>query len=332
MKKSFRNILFVVIAFSVFLYLVFNRHAYNFSGYAIGTTYHVVAYNKYISAIDLQEMKVAIDDELSRINIIFSTFEEASELSKLNAISENEYFTGSDELINVMVLAKGVYQLTEGYYDPTVDPLVRLWGFGRDSNPEFPSKNQIEASAALVGYDNVIITGNRIIKKNSVTIDLASIAKGYAVDAVARVLEKYNQRDFMVEVGGELYVKGNEFYKKGWNVIIVDPENVQKGIITLRLKNKGVATSGNYRNFRAHDDGKRYHHIIDPKTGYPVFNDLVSVTIIADTTVMADALATGVFVMGAEKGLKLINSLKNVEAVLIEKNKSGLKVIKSDGI
>jgi thiamine biosynthesis lipoprotein len=331
-KKSFRNILVVIIAFSILLYLFFNRHAYNFSGYAIGTTYHIVVYNKYISSLELQEIKIAIEDELSIMNMIFSTFEDDSELSKLNAISENVYFKGSDALIKVMSLAKGLYQLTEGYYDPTVDPIVRLWGFGRDSNPAFPSKEEIEASVALVGYDSVLITGNRIIKNKNLTIDLASIAKGYAVDAVVRVLEKYNQKNYMVEVGGELYVKGNEFYKKGWDVVIVDPENVQKGLITLRLKNKGVATSGNYRNFRLYEDGKRYHHIIDPKTGYPVFNDLVSVTIIADTTVIADGLATGVFVMGAEKGLKLINSLKNVEAVLIQKTQVGLKVSKSDGI
>lgn len=332
MKKSYRNILFVVLAFSIFIYLFFNRHAYNFSGYAIGTTYHIVVYNKYISAKELQEIKIAIDDELSSMNIIFSTFEEDSELSKLNAISGNVYFIGSDSLINVMSLAKDVYHLTEGYYDPTVDPLVRLWGFGRDSNPAFPSKDEIEASVALVGYDNVFITGNRIIKKKNVTIDLASIAKGYAVDAIVRVLEKYKQKNYMVEIGGELFVQGNEFYKKGWDVIIVDPDNVQKGIMTLRLKNKGVATSGNYRNFRPHVDGRKYHHIIDPKTGYPVFNDLVSVTIVADTTVMADGLATGIFVMGAEKGLKLINSLEDVEAVLIEKTVDGLKVTKSDGI
>ncbi len=332
MKKKFNNLLLLVLVFALLLFLLFNRHAYIFSGYAIGTTYKVVVYDRLIYPKTVREMKIAIEDELYRMNSLFSNFEEGSELSKLNAVSPNVYFKGSDELVNVLVLAKDVYRLTDGLYDPTVDPLVRLWGFGRDMKYIYPSKSEIESAVAGVGYDKVIITGNIIYKKDKVTIDLASIAKGYAVDEVVKVLEKFNQKNYMVEIGGELYVKGDEFYKTGWDVVIVNPDKVKKGIMTIRLKNKGVATSGSYRNFRVHEDGKKYQHIIDPKTGYPVFNNLVSATIIANTVVQADALATGVMVMGTEKGIQLINSMQDVEAILIENTEKGLKIIKSAGL
>lgn len=317
---------------SLFLYLFFNRQAYEFSGYTMGTTYKVVIYARLINSEKLREMKVAIEDELYKLNLIFSTFEPNSEVSKLNSASVNVKYDLGDELYSVLSLAKETYLETNGYYDPTVDPLVRLWGFGRENKYTYPSTLEIESMLSFVGYDKLIIADNSVVKKENVTIDLASIAKGYAVDRLVAVLTKFEQKDFMVEIGGELYVKGDEFYRDGWDVIIVNPENNNSAMLMLRLKNKGVATSGSYRNFRLHEGGKKYHHIIDVKTGYPVFNDLLSVTIVADNVAKADALATGIFVMGTEAGLQLINSLKDVEGVLIEKREKGLKVIKSSGL
>ncbi len=332
MKKIIISISLFVLVISLILYVIFNRHAYSFSGYAIGTTYKVVVYDRYISPEKLYFMKMAVEDEIARMNMIFSTFEPDSEVSKLNSASPNVEYYVADEFFRVLVLAGEVYRNTNGHYDPTVDPLVRLWGFGRDDRYNYPSKFEVDSLIKYVGYDKLIITNNIVVKKKDVTIDLASVAKGYVVDKVVEVIKRLDKKDFMVEIGGELYVHGDEFYREGWDVVVAYPEIEKEGIMTLRLNNKGVATSGSYRNFRFAEDGKKYHHIIDAKTGYPVISDLVSVTVVAENVARADALATGLFVMGADEGLKIVNALDDVEAVFIEKTEEGLNIKKSNGI
>lgn len=331
MKKNIYKLFLLVAVLSLFLYLLFNKQAYVFSGYSMGTTYKVVMYDQFIHPNKFKKIKVAVEDELLRLNKIFSTFDENSEVSRFNHFLVDEYFIPSDDLLKVMIIAKEVSALTNGAYDFTVDPLVRLWGFGKDVRYAFPLKKEVDDILLNIGYENIIITNNSFIKKKDVTVDLASIAKGYAVDVVTEIIKSFQQYNFLVEIGGELYVSGDESYKMGWDVYVVDPRDVDKSIVTLKLKNKGIATSGGYRNYRIHN-GEKYQHIINPHNGHPVFNSLASVTIIADKTVFADALATGILVMGAEQGLELINSISGVEAVLVENIDQGIKVIKSEGI
>lgn len=331
MKKNLYSVFLLVVGFSLLLYLLFHKQAYVFNGFSMGTTYKVVIYDQFIHSSKLRKIKVAVEEELYRLNQLFSTFEESSELSKLNIAKVGDEFHPSDELLNVLILAKKVNRLSKGAFDPTVDPLVKLWGFGNDTTYSFPTKLEVDKVLAKVGYEKIIITNDSILKNEDVSIDLASIAKGYAVDAIVKIIKGFKQYDFFVEIGGEIYVNGDEFYKMGWDVHVTNPDKNDESIAILQLKNKGIATSGSYRNYRIHD-GKKYQHIIDPRNGYPVFNELVSVTIIADSVVFADALATGVLVMGTEQGLTLVNSLDGVEAVLVEKKEDELKVIKSDGI
>jgi len=331
-KKKLLSLLVIVAIAAIILFLNYQRKVYHFSGYTMGTTYKVVIYDRFIDPEELRELKQQVSESLESLNKTFSTFNHDSELSKLNKSGANEIVSVSKKMSEVLSISAKVHKLTNGYFDPTIDPLVRLWGFGRDFRNTYPSKQEIDNELINIGYESIIISGNIISKKKLVTVDFASIAKGYAVDIISEILMNSEKKDYLVEIGGELFVNGDEYFRNGWDVQIANPAIPSNAsLMTIRIKNKGVATSGSYLNFREFG-GKKYQHIIDPHNGYPVENSLLSVTVIADSTVFADALATGLIGMGLEKGLNLVNSLKEIEAIFIEKAKDGVEVTKSEGL
>ncbi len=296
-------------------------------GRTMGTTYHIKVVTKNHQGI--AGLKDKIDQRLVEINDSMSTYKKDSEITRFNNLHKTgEPFEISDDFFRVMKTAKTIFELSNGAWDGTVNPLVDLWGFGRAGRRKaLPEKRAVEALMPDIGFDPIQILPNGALvkKRNLVTLDLSSIAKGYGVDQVAERVHQAGFKNFLVEIGGELVASGRRKDGKLWRIGINRPRRdaaVNEIYQALDLNNRAFATSGDYRNF-FEVDGVRYSHVIDPRTGFPVSNGVVSVSIIAGNCTLADGLATAVMVMGPTKGLDLINRLKNVEGLIIVEKPNG---------
>jgi len=298
-----------------------------FTGKTMGTTYHITVIAEANQTTEGLQKK--IDQKLEDINQSMSTYRPDSRISRFNALKKaDEKFAVSQDFLEVLLVSRTVYQLTDGAWDGTVNPLVDLWGFMSEKLPnKIPDKNEIDRIFPHIGFDKIIISSEGYILKKDpeITLDLASIAKGHGVDRIGELLLNNGFKNFIVEIGGEIYAAGKNKEKNPWRVGINMPDkNAPSDQVykAIPLSDMAMATSGDYRNLME-IDGKSYSHIIDPKTGYPVKNHVVSATIIAQTCTFADGLATAVMVMGPEKSLNLINRLKNVEGLIIVRNPDG---------
>ncbi|MDG6882067.1 Thiamine biosynthesis lipoprotein ApbE precursor [Phocoenobacter uteri] len=306
----------------------------SFEGKTMGTTYHI----KYIDNQNKElpspsEVKDDIDNLLIDVNNSMSTYQRDSEISRFNQSKEvNKPFTISEDFATVFKTAVHLNKVTEGALDITVGPLVNLWGFGPDKkvNRE-PTQDQIAEKIKAVGIEKVKLVSKdnepALLKKNpNVYIDLSSIAKGFGVDKLANYLEKLGVKNYLVEIGGELKAKGENIQEEPWKIAIEKPEFEQAASvqIIIPLHDLGMATSGNYRNYFEDKNGKRLSHIIDPKKLKPISHNLASVTVLADTTMKADGLATGLFVLGSDKALEIAEKEK-LPVFLIIKEKGGYK-------
>ncbi|QTA89764.1 FAD:protein FMN transferase [Desulfonema magnum] len=297
------------------------------TGKTMGTTYHIRVVTGFFE--NAEGLKKKIDERLREINQSMSTYIKESEISKFNAISStDEKFYISDDFLKVMIVAKNLHDLTNHAWDGTIKPLINLWGFGNSEiRNDVPDAEEIHTILENIGFDHIKISEERYLKKGkaSISLDLASIAKGYGVDQIADLIEKKGFKNFLVEIGGEVYASG--FRKDGgqWKVGINTPRKdaaYDEIYNVVTLHDKAFATSGDYRNF-FEADGKRYSHVLDPTTGYPVTNRVVSVSVVADNCTFADGLATALMVMGHEKGLKLVSTLDNTECLIVLEEKDG---------
>ncbi len=296
-------------------------YQYN-EGQVFGTFYHITYQND-------QDLQKEIEAELKKIDNSLSTFNKQSVISKVN----NNEVTKLDELfIEIFDKSKAISKETDGAFDITVAPLVNLWGFGFKQGTT-PSKQQIDSLKQLVGYEKVsLIMGKRIKKTDQrIMLDCSAIAKGYGSDVIARLFKKYDIKNFMIEIGGEIVVSGNSESRVPWkigvNKPIEDSTNTNTELQTvLNITNKAMATSGNYRNFY-YKGGKKFAHTIDPKTGYPVQHSLLSATVLAADCATADAYATAFMVMGMERSKKVLEKHKELMAYFIYSDHQGkLKV------
>ena len=274
-----------------------------------------------------------VDSILHDFDMSLSSYEPNSMLSKLN---RNESDRVDENFIELFQTAKSVYAASNGAFDITVMPLVNAWGFGPGMKTEIDSV-LIDSLLQLVGMEKIRIEGNQIIKANpDISIDVNAIAQGFSVDVIAEYFDNMNIENYMVEIGGELITKGLNAKGTDWRVGIDRPEfgNIYPGAdleAIISLSGKALATSGNYRKFYE-EDGVKYSHSINPKTGYPEKSDLLSVTIIADNCMLADAYATACMVVGLEKSKTLIKSTPDVEAYLIYGDEDGkYQVYSTDG-
>ncbi len=304
-----------------------SRHEVLIQGDTMGTTYHikVVTDGKH----SIHGLADKITACLKQVNQDMSVFIPDSEISRFNHLDKaNEKIKISDGFYQVMTVAARLYRWTDGAWDGTVMPLVNLWGFGtkgRRTTP--PDPKAVQAAMETVGFHRIIIGKDHTLAKRrpDVTLDLASIAKGYGVDAVSRVIRENGFSNFLVEIGGEVFASGVRKDGKPWRVGINRPvDNASPTAVyrALWLKNKALATSGDYRNFFK-TKGVQYSHIIDPTTGDPVENGVVSASVMANTCTEADGLATALMVMGPKKGLALVNRLPGVECLIVVQTKSG---------
>ncbi len=297
--------------------------SWKLSGPTMGTRYHITVVAAP-AEVSRESLKADIDAELVAVNQEMSTYIPDSELMRANDVAVGDAVALSDNLALIVGLSKTIYQQSSGAFDVTVGPLVNLWGFGPDPEPEtVPSDEEINKLRAQVGSDALTLSGNTLTKSRDVFIDLSAIAKGHGVDRVAELLESKGITNYLVEVGGELRTLGHNATGAPWRIGIERPSAGQVVQKPIAVSGKSIATSGDYRNYYERD-GKRFTHTIDPRTGYPVEHRLASVTVIADTCAEADGLATAINVMGAEAGLKLAEK-DNLAVFMLVKTDDGFE-------
>jgi thiamine biosynthesis lipoprotein len=292
-------------------------------GQTMGTTYNikVVATIEQVEALELQ---TKIDSLLKQVNQEMSTYIPDSELSIFNKNRTLESVTVSTGLARVIKESIRLGNLSEGKLDVTIGPLVNLWGFGPEKKPEkVPSEELLTATKAKVGLKHLSLVNNQLSKAiPELYVDLSTIAKGYGVDLVAELIEANGINNYLVEIGGELRLKGFKHTGELWVVAIEKPLTTERSIQQFIVpKDNAMATSGDYRNY-FEVDGARFSHIIEPDIGRPINHKLVSVTVIHPSSMTADGLSTALMVMGAEKGMEF--SVKNdIAALFITKTENG---------
>lgn len=289
-------------------------------GKTMGTTYTVKFVVSKENNIVLPALKAEIDDALIQVNALMSTYDPESELSLLNKAPANTPFPLSEQTTYVLTEAIRLNKLSSGALDVTVGPLVNLWGFGPDKRPEtIPSSEQLLAVREFVGIDKFDLQNGIVTKQHeSVYIDLSTIAKGYGVDVVADILANNNINNYLVEIGGEMRVAGQKQSGVAWRVAVEKPISTQREAQKIfSIGDNAIATSGDYRNYFEYD-GKRYSHLIDPNTSYPITHNLVSVTVVHPSSMTADGLATALNVMGPEKA-KALAERNNLSVLMVLK-------------
>ena len=301
-----------LIVLSLFFYSCSsNDSIHEINGFTMGTTYSIKI---VATTADVVKIKSNIDNMLNSINMDMSTYIDSSSISRFNSLKSNDKFSISQDFYNVLKSSRYFFEITDGAFDPTVNPLVQIWGFSKDSLKKLPTQLQIDNTLEMIGMDNLVMHNDYSISKNNSfsTIDLSAIAKGYAVDKVSEYLYTLNYKNHMVEIGGEVKTSGFNSKNAKWRIAI-DTPNMQT---VLNISDISIATSGNYRNY--YDiNGKRYSHIISPKTGYPIDNKIVSVSVLTEECLNADALATALMIMGIEDGIALVEKLDGYESFYI---------------
>lgn len=275
------------------------------NGVTMGTTWEVKIADPP-ATVTAEALQRGILDILDRIDRTMSTYRPDSELSRLNAGASGEWLAVSPDLNEVLSAALAISDRTGGRFDVTVGPIVNLWGFGPDRRPrKVPTDAEREAALAQSGYRKLELdpAGRARKQAPALFIDLNGIAPGYAVDRIAAYLAGRGCTNFLVELGGEIAARGTGPEETGWRIGIERPAAGERAVQRIvPLRNAGLSSSGDYRDF-FEEDGVRYGHTIDPATGRPVAHGLAAVTVVDESTMRADALATALMVMGPESGL-----------------------------
>jgi thiamine biosynthesis lipoprotein len=268
----------------------------------------------------------AIADLLERIENAMSTYRPDSEVSRFNRSASADWFAVSSQVVDVVTASLEVSRLTDGAFDVTVAPLVELWGFGGSTHAGgLPDAVQIAEALRRVGYQKLSVrTDPGAVRKTvpDLWMNLSAIAKGYAVDQVVEYLERHGINDYMVEIGGEIKTLGNNQKGRLWRIGIEKPAVAERAVRRIITPvDRGVATSGDYRNFFT-VDGQRYSHTLNPGTGRPVTHTLASVTVLDETAMRADAFATALLVLGPQEGFSLADKLQ-LPAYFVIREKQG---------
>lgn len=306
--------------------LIVRQHAsmpyHHDRGMVFGTIYNITYQHS-------DNLKEEIEAALHQVDLSLSPFNKQSVISHINDNSDMK----TDEMFReVFELSKHVSEATGGAFDITVAPLVNAWGFGFKQGID-PERDTIDSLLQLVGYDKVSINRQGHLTKTDprVMLDCSAVAKGYGCDIVARLLRNHDVENFMIEIGGEIVVRGQNDRGQSWRIGVSKPVddtllvNTEQQAI-LSLTNRALATSGNYRNFY-YKGGKKYAHTINPKTGYPVDHNLLSATVIARDCATADAWATAFMVLGADRAKELLSEHNELEAYLISAAPDGSYVV-----
>ena len=290
------------------------------SGKTMGTHYHISVVNpSNKKPVVLLTLKKEIDALLVEVNRQMSTYDSNSEISQFNQYQQTDWFSISKDFAFVVSSAQAISKDTQGAFDITISPLIDLWGFGAKTQFTAPTEQQIKRALKNTGYGLLAVrTSPPAIKKlnKNIRIDLSAIAKGFAVDKVAEHLNKKGYLDYLVEIGGEVRNQGFNPKGKPWKIGMESPQDGDWIINDVLLSSHlAVATSGDYRNYFI-KEGVSYSHTINPITGKPVRHNLAAVTVLHESTMMADAYATALMVMGDIKG-KIFSENNNIRVSII---------------
>jgi len=254
-------------------------------------------------------------EAIQHVEELMTSYSDSSQVGKINAQAGNKPVAVDSAVLSVIREAKDIARDSDGAFDVTVLPLLQLWNL-KAENPAVPDSDAIEAKAQLVDFERIVIQDSMVfLPENGMGLDLGGIAKGYAVDRAVAVLKRHGYADFMVEAGGDLRIAAGNLTRDRRRIWVRHPRDREQLFAAIKLDSGAVATSGDYERY-FELDGKRYHHILNPKTGYPS-KPCVSVTILAQSAAKADALTTAVFVLGPERGLELIEQTPDVEGLII---------------
>ena len=295
-------------------------------GHVLGATYQI----SYEAIKDSLEIKQQIQTVFDNVNRSLSTYLPTSDLAVVNKGDSSKVIDAYFK--EVYTTAKSVWRETQGYFDPTVGGLVNAWGFGSEQPINGMGQIQVDSLMEAAGFGKVYLSDdNRIIKENIHTVlNFNALLKGYTIDLIGRIFDDNGIRNYVIAIGGEVMVKGEKEFAtkvKNWVVAIESPIKTNKQdvfIAKVKLKNKAMATSGNYRKFRVDPISKEHYvHIIDPQTGYPKKSNVLSVAVIADQCIIADAYATALMVMPFEKTKALLKENSKIEAYIIVADKEG---------
>ncbi|MEN8856729.1 MAG: FAD:protein FMN transferase [Flavobacteriaceae bacterium] len=320
MKKTL--LLLLIASFFAFISCnekITNNEPVKLQGQVFGTTYSIIYYD--IS----KNFDTEINQLFDEINQSISTYIPTSVISRINkgeiGIKADSYFK------EVFSKSKQIFKETNGYFDPTVGNLVNAWGFGPEKPLNELDSNRVKELMQFVGLDKVTIENNSVVKQFPETyLDFNSIGKGYGLDAIGRFLESKGVDNYLVEIGGEIRLKGTKPEGKLWTVQIENPntDGSRSAYTNLKLTNKSMASSGNYRKFRIANDGQKYVHTINPKTGYATESNLLAATVIAELDCAdVDAYATSFMAMGLEKTKEFLESKPALKVILIYANEKG---------
>lgn len=300
-------------------------------GKTMGTSYSVrIVAPAHASAVSLVLLRQRVAARLEDLENVFSTYRPDSEVSRFNAHPGQEWFGVSPEFLDVLEQAVTVSQLTDGAFDATIGPLVELWGFGAgDTLRRIPDREVLEQLLSDAGFEYLQFRDSPPTVRRTrpgVQLDFSAIAKGYAVDRVWELLSEAGLGAYLVDVGGEVRTRGRRADGRDWSIGVENPDGSSVAE-AVPLRNAAIATSGDYRNFFEYE-GRRYSHVLDPRSGWPVSHELTAVSVISTTTVMADALATALLVLGPETGLELAER-EQIAARLVVRSADGLTVLRT---
>lgn len=306
------------------------------SGLTMGTSWQVKLSGVKQNDIRVGKLQQAFEAELQAVNDEMSTYQEDSLIRAFNALAADASMEVGERFRQVFLISKEVWRLTGGAFEPTLGPLVNLWGFGHGKVTERPSEEAVAAALAVVGFDKVVEKEGRIFKTVAgVQLDFSAVAKGFAVDRLLELAVEAGFENVYVEIGGEVRCLGLNARAKPWRIGVQVPvvDSAQSGdaIRVVALADRALATSGDYRNFRE-VNGEWVSHILDPRSGRPVGHRLASVSVLAGHCATADALATGLYVLGAERGLQLIEQAPGIDALfIVRKNDDTFEVNMTQG-
>jgi len=337
---NLRKTLTVLAVLSVALYFYYQRppplQFWKISG-AKWSSYSVKFTDNRLTKIDVQELERSISAKLDGINQQMSTYITDSEINRFNQSDSLLPQPVSPELAEVARTAMYICDQTGGAFNPTLDHLINVWGFGPMGPQKEPTEQEISEALALVGCNIIDVLQDNQLQKSvaAARLNLNAIAEGWAVDEVARILEGKGITNYFVEIGGEVYSRGKSEKMRPWRVGIDRP--VDDAIpgelydLVVELDGRGLATSGNYRNFVMNEEGRKVSHILDPRTGRPASSRTASVSVIAPDCATADALATALFVMGTEEGSAWMDGQTNIAAAFMEFSDDGSLVTTFSG-
>ena len=295
-----------------------SKYIYN-EGFVYGTMYHMV-----YESPDGKDLHEEIKEKLGGYNLIFSTFDKNSVISKVNNNADVEL---KPEFTTCFKRAMEISEITGGAFDITAGPMVNAWGFGPEDKKKM-TQEIIDSLKEITGFQKIKLEKGKIIKENhNMKIDMSAIAKGYTCDLTGEFLAKKGCKNYMIEIGGEVVAQGKNEKGNTWTIGISKPDEnafFANGDYQakIHLPEHALATSGNYRNFYV-EDGKKFAHTIDPKTGYPVQHSLLSATVVADNCMTADAFATAFMVLGLEKGIEISKQIPEIEVYFIYADQEG---------